>query len=150
MSEYIQFFIRHNDDFIPILTYSRNNPIFRVCDYCAIPHERIMKIDKNWIYQVIREFDIEIKNLKERRKEMEHESNQILSTNNSLEEKMEFIRSNNSAIEEIDYEIKLHQSQKYVIMILRNMYENFVFEGVADAVYAGIEVGTPTIDDIVK
>lgn len=150
MSEYIQFFIRHNDDFIPILTYSRNNPIFRIGSYYDVPYEKIIKVNENWFHQVIMEFEEKIEDLKTRKKEIEYESNQILSTNNSLEEKMEFVRYNSQAIREIDYEIELHLSQRSVITVLYDMYENFGIEEVTDAIYVGIEIGVPTIDDIVK
>lgn len=150
MSEYIQFFIKHNDDFIPILTYSRNNPIFRICSYYDVPYEKVIKVNENWFHQVIMEFEEKIEDLKTRKKEIEYESNQILSTNNSLEEKMEFVRYNSQAMREIDYEIELHLSQRSVITVLYDMYENFGLEEVTDTIYVGIEVGIPTIDDIVK
>lgn len=63
---------------------------------------------------------------------------------------MEFVRYNSQAIREIDYEIELHLSQRSVITVLYDMYENFGIEEVTDAIYVGIEIGVPTIDDIVK
>ena len=68
MSQYVEFFVKRDDVFIPVGSYSRNNPMYQALDFA--PYEKITLLDEgnyNWGKEA---FDREIENYKKMMKQV--------------------------------------------------------------------------------
>lgn len=141
MSQYVNFFLRRDDEFIPLKDYSRSSPIYSVMD---APYEKIREY---------RHEELESKIL--RLKEMKEENSMVIAQirnrikdvyhmNNSVAEKMEYVSDYYNQISDFEDDNK---------NLDRCMIE---LEFIADLVYmdctiyAGVEIGEPTLEDVVK
>ena len=118
MSAYVQFFIRHEDTFLPIGTFNRNNAIYQVFDGIA-----------EWAK--IRPIGEPILNDAEK-----------IVKENTVEEKLQSINEYNSYIAEITDDIKgLKVAQQY-LWFLRDILESIEYTDFNKKpyLYVGIEV----------
>ena len=74
----------------------------------------------------------------------------ISSFNNSVDEKMEAIYEHQEILEEYDESIVEWEWAMNYLRVLLNMVESMSYEGNKAGLYYGIEVGNPTVDDIVE
>ena len=114
MSAYIQFFIKHEDTFLPIGIFSSNNAIYEVFDGIAIwgkirpVGEPILRDAEKIVKEFIRASEKALARTSE-------EKNMIANFNNSVEEKLQSINDYNSYITEITDDIKgLEAAQQYL------------------------------------
>lgn len=123
MSAYIQFFIRHEDTFLPIGIFSRNNAIYQVFDGVAV-WEKIRPIGEpilNNAEKIVKEFISENEKALARANE---EKNMIANFNNSVEEKLESIEGYNSYIAEITEDIKGLEAAQQYLWFLRDILDS--------------------------
>lgn len=158
MSQYIQFFIRHNDDFLPIGTYSRSSAVFQMAR-CSVPYESIHAVNSDTLNGWKRSAESEIEQIQECISTRKEFIEMTMQSNNPLDEKMEYVGDVHNEIaymkEEIEDArdaIKYYEFLETLISEAEetkyNDDENGVHLDPTQYVYAGIEVGYPTIDDI--
>ena len=147
MSQYINFFVRYEDKFVPLYSSSRSTVIYeRFHDW--IPYEKIIalsSIDINEIFSETKEYEREIDEaIQKSRDEIQIVSNY----NNSVEEKNEVIHDILMSIEELE-ETKSDISYALDFCIFLKCIIAERLQDTAQCIYAGIEIGEPTLDDVV-
>lgn len=157
MSQYINFFIRCNDDFCPIATYSRSTNVYRdFSDRLNVPYEKITPLSKDDLKGVIEEADLKIKAYKKQVEKLEKEISDVSNMNNSIDEKTGMIENIYECIEENNLEIKWEENVQSFCSFLDDIIDEVIYDNntskfnASKYVYVGIEIGEPTIDDIVK
>lgn len=141
MSAYVQFFIRHEDTFLPIGTFNRNNAIYQVFDGIA-EWAKIRPIGEpilNDAEKIVKEFISVSEKALARANE---EKSAIVVFNNTVEEKLQSINEYNSYIAEITDDIKgLKVAQQY-LWFLRDILESIEYTDFNKKpyLYVGIEV----------
>lgn len=152
MSAYIQFFVRNENAFMPIGIYSRNNTVYQYFDEYT-PWEKIKPVTRGLLNKVrddINEDLAEVQKRYDRAKEMKE---WIATLNNSLEEKMEYIENTEEVLSECREAIEQLTYTKHYLNFLDDVIESVEYEEYIDHnnyLYVGIEVGNPTVDDIVR
>lgn len=148
MSAYVDFFIRYGDDFIPIADHSRNSMIFSIINY-SIPYKKIRAITLQNLNKFI---DIATGKIEEYNRKIYKEKEQIkfvATFNNSIDEKLEIITQYEEGIEEYTQSIEECTYAKNFFNFLSELIEarNQAIN-INEYIYAGIEIGRPTIEDI--
>ena len=147
MSQYIEFFIRKgNESYINVGSYSRNNPIFGLLQY-EVPYEKV-EIVTGDLSNFIRMFDHEIERLNKAITKEEALKTNIISANNSLEEKVETLIQTDAYIESLDEDLKATISQREFLYFLENIVNENELQDIEVEVYAGIEPGDPNKEEI--
>lgn len=141
MSAYIQFFIRHEDTFLPIGTFSRNNAIYQVFDGIAV-WEKIRPVGEPILddtEKIVKEFIGVSEKALARANE---EKNMIANFNNSVEEKLQSINEYNSYIAEITDDIRGLEAAQQYLWFLRDILESIEYTDFNKKpyLYVGIEV----------
>ena len=155
MSQYIHFFIRHENEFLPIATYSRSTYIYQSIN---APYEHIRAVRKQTVDSIKQDILFDIDKCKEDIKSLTENKSLITSFNNSIEEKWEMISGIDESINE----------SKRILNEMQSAYEFLSFIGnmISEAhdtkydedkpnwldpdkyVYMGVECYRPTINDI--
>ena len=152
MSAYIQFFVRNENAFMPISIYSRGNTIYQYFDEYT-PWEKIKPVTRGLLDKIrdnINEDLVAMQKRYDRAKEMKE---WIATLNNSLEEKMEYIENTEEVLSECCEAIEQLTYTKHYLHFLDDIIESAEYEDDIDHknyLYVGIEVGSPTVDDIVR
>ena len=155
MSTYANFFIRRKDEFIPIADYSRNSFIFEVVQHYA-PYEKIQAVPTRIAEQWIDEAEKQITECKNRIQQYQERIKLVSTFNNSVDEKMSVLRDYDEAVEElncyIDEAITAREFFKFLAyqMIPAVQYNKDLDIDYEHYIYVGIEIGRPTLEDIVK
>ena len=152
MSAYIQFFIRSEDAFMPISVYSRNNTIYQYFDEYA-PWGKIKPVTRELLRKVRDNINEDLAAIQKKYDQAKEMKEWIATLNNSLEEKMEYIENIEEALGEYCEEIDRLIYTKYYLTFLDDVIGSVEYEGHIDYknyLYVGIEVGNPTVDDIVR
>ena len=145
MSSYVNFYLRVNDSFAPIGSWSRSSELYRAMeDYC--PYEKLCAFDSATLMDVIHNLEDKIDRMKEMRKFDENRCQMIMQANNSIDEKLEAIYNIESNFEEIDSSIEETAFAADTLRVFYNMIEDFRFSDDGKFsndynhyVYAGIE-----------
>ena len=146
MSKNIYFYIRHNDEFLPILSIDRSNALYQVfANY--VPYGQISAINDATLRSVEKELNEKISNYKKIIEKYRNENNTIVSFNNSIEEKLEAMRTNSLAIDELQDEIDELYTTLHYVYFMSMMLEEYYNQ---DYFYAGIEICSPTLDDVAE
>ena len=152
MSAYIQFFVRNDEAFMPISIYSRNNALYHYFDEYT-PWEKIKSVTRpllNKIRDDINEDILYYQKRYDRAKEMKEYG---AGMNNSMDEKMEWIENIEATLGDCCEEIEKAEYVKHYLNFLDDIIESVEYEKHIDHknyLYVGIEVGNPTVDDIVR
>jgi len=148
MSSYISFFVRVNDTFAPIGSWSRNSEMYQAMqDWC--PYEKIRAFSFNDLMNVVKELEDKAREADEKRCQM------IMQANNSVEEKMEAVNEIESNYEEMDSFIEEVQFAADTLRVFCNMIDDFKFAEIKFTndynhyIYAGIEV-CGTLEEVVE
>lgn len=155
MSAYANFFIRWKDEFIPIADYSRNSFIFEIVQYYA-PYEKIQAVPTRIVEQWIDEAEKQITDCKNRIQQYQERIKLVSTFNNSVDEKMSVLRDYDDAVEElnsyIDDAIIAREFFKLLTyqMIPAVQYNKDLGIDYEHYIYVGIEIGRPTMEDIVN
>ena len=157
MSQYMCFFLRCGDEFCPIATYSRSTNLYQdFKDTLNVPYEKIMSLSKDNLKDVIvtaeKEIKISEKNIEKHKKEI----STISGMNNSVEEKTAMIEEISFYIEENNMDIESRKHEQSFCSFLDDIIDEVVYDNntskfKADKyLYVGIEIATPTVDDIIE
>lgn len=150
MSTYVDFFVRHGDDFIPLGDFSRNSIVYQTMKDCTnVPWEKIIPLTLDNLhatqtYAHKRSIDARgyIETLKDRIEE-------VKGFNNSVEEKLEQIETYRDEIAEWHQEAEEARYAENYFYFLADLIEAAHDDIDANKyIYAGIEIGRPTIEDI--
>lgn len=158
MSAYIQFFIKINDKFAPIATYSRSTKVYQEFQHYA-PWEKVSALNEQKLSAVSDEIRSEISEYEEAIRSERETIDFLRSCKDiSVEDLMDQYRSATGTIEELNDTIAELQHASSFCSFLMDVVEEAGQEERwgdnpndlhADSyVYVGIEVGTPTIEDI--
>ena len=153
MSCYIEVFVRSKSgEFTCIGSFSRNSAIYKCIDDChCAPWEKVKKIFKQDISDIINVATGYIDSYKDYIAENKAEQELIMTANNSLEEKLEAIRNCQNTFVEIKEELDEYEHAKDYFYFLSDIISEFFYED-ADSLkglYFGMEIGEPTEEDIV-
>lgn len=159
MSQYIQFFIRHNDDFLPIGTYGRPSGIFQMARF-DVPYEAIHAVTSDTINAWKEGAEDEIEQIQKHISTRKEFIEMTMQSNNPLDEKMEYVGDVYNEIAYMKEEIEdARDAIKYYEFLATliseaeetkyNDDENGVHLDPVQYIYVGIEVGSPTLNDIV-
>lgn len=110
MSAYASFFLKHNNDFIPLGDFCRSSVIFKTFDYYIhIPMEKITLLDKDILIEFVEKCETDIRKNKEEISKLEKQIQDVYSFNNNVSEKMKYV----SEIREIisNYEMDIGELQ---------------------------------------
>ena len=123
MSAYIQFFIRHEDTFLPIGIFNRNNAIYKVFDGIA-KWEKIRPIGEpilNDAEKITKGF---IREGEKALARAEEEQRLIAKFNNSVEDKMEAYKDYSNYISEIREDIEDFKAAQQYLWFLRDILDS--------------------------
>ena len=153
MSAYVDFFIRNKDDFIPIADYSRNSIIYSIIRD-DIPYEKIRAITAQDISEFINVAAGKIRDYEQGIRKEKECIKLIATFDNNVEEKLEVIAQREEGIEEYTQSIEECTYAKNFFSFLIELIDARRWEenssiNINEYIYAGIEIGRPTVEDIV-
>lgn len=152
MSAYIQFFIRNENTFMPISIYSRNNTIYAYFDEYT-PWGKIKPVSRGLLDKIRDDINEDLAAMQKRYDRAKEMKEWIATLNNSLEEKMEYIENTEEVLSECCEAIEQLTYTKHYLNFLDDVIESVEYDKNIDHknyLYVGIEVGSPTVDDIVR
>ena len=145
MSAYIEFYLKRKDDekFTCIGTFSRSHDLYEAFD-CYVPYENITRLTDN-IYSYgkenlqnrIDDYKNTIKGYKKKYK--------ILAKAGNSKEFIKYVENSEGWIKEAKEELKRTKWALKRLEFIKGLEE---FDDNTE-IYVGVEVGNPTIDDIV-
>ena len=158
MSEYIHFFIRGNDGFYPIGTFSRSNFHYKYFHRFA-PYEKVAPLSAANILQVYYDVKRDAEECEETIKKYKETIKLIASMEGSIEERISYITEyqNDIASAEQMFDL-LHRFQGFVDFLseIVGVAQDFQYEeslksiGSDRYVYVGIETGYDITDDMIE
>ena len=155
MSAYMSFFIRANDNFYPIGTYSRSTAIYEMFDEAGYSNwESIRAITFTDIEAVRKENFSNVIGWKKLIKETENEIELVKSIEAPLDEKIDVIDRRLAELNEfkdkVDELVEVSSFCNFLETILEDIkYGSYESIDVDNYIYAGIEIGHPTVEDII-
>lgn len=149
MSAYIQFFIRHEDTFLPIGVFSRNNVIYQVFDDVA-PWGKLRPISEMHLNDVDNIIKSLIKEGEDALAREAEEEKLIASFNNSVEEKLMALADRDEFVKEVKDDIKNAEAAQRYVWTLRDIFESIEYTDFNKKpyIYVGIEVNG-TVDELI-
>lgn len=153
MSVYIDFFIRRGDNFIPLSDYSRNSIIYRIANSYAM-WEKVSPLSKAGIEQMITEAERQQRAYQESIAETKTRIAQLKDLSCTWNEALEYLDEYEEAIQEYEQDIKEARYAKHFFGFLIDIIETVQYADKKeydynDYIYVGIEIGHPTVKDIV-
>lgn len=150
MSAYVDFFVRHGDDFIPLGDFSRNSIVYHTMKDCTnVPWEKIIPLTLDNLHAAqthIHKHRTDALGYIDTLKDCIEE---VKSFNNSVEEKLEQIEAYRDEIAEWHQEAEEARYAENYFYFLADLIEAAHDDIDANKyIYAGIEIGRPTIEDI--
>ena len=147
MSAYINFFIRKDEDFIPLVSYSRNSDMYNIISRTTyMPWEHISNITYDILHDWIVAADDEINRTKSEIKKIEKMFE--LSNSYTLGDAYGYA----STIEEYNELIERIKGIKVIFDFMKDILDEYEYEvdsNVSDILYFGMEISNPTTDDII-
>lgn len=142
MSSYVNFYLRVNDSFAPIGSYSRSSEMYQMMQ-TRCPYEKIAALTSSDLLDVIHEFENKINRMKEVRKADEKRCEMIMQANNSLDEKLQAIEDIESNFTDMDDYIEENQFAADTLRVFCHMIDEFRYTDFSNdfnhCIYAGIE-----------
>lgn len=140
MSQYLNFFARHDKDIVPIADYSRSTKVYSEVN---APYEKIRAIDETELRTIAERLRAGKNFAKTQIEAINRKLELISSANNSLEEKLDAINSELEVIEEYEDDIQALDRYATELDFIANMaYDNNIF--------VGFEISDPTEKDIIN
>ena len=152
MSAYIQFFIRNDEAFMPIGIYIRSSKIYEYFDDYT-PWEKIKPVTRPLLDKIRDNVNDDILYFQKRYDSAKEMKAYVAGMNNSMDEKMEWIENIEATLGDCCEEIEKAEYVKHYLNFLDDIIESVEYEECIDYknyLYVGIEVGNPTVDDIVR
>lgn len=142
MSQYLNFFVRHNEDFIPLASYSRNTHVY---DIAGAPYEKIRKFSQEQLESIaskLRESKTSAHKAIARLQQQIEIAKGINITVDNFDEVFGAIHNIMNMIYEYQEDIETLEREAIEIEFMRNMtYDDC-------EIFAGIEISDPIMDDI--
>lgn len=139
MSQYLNFFARHDKDIVPIADYSRSTKVYSEVN---APYEKIRAIDETELRTIAERLRAGKNFAKTQIEAINRKLELISSANNSLEDKLDAINSELEVIEEYEDDIQALDRYATELDFIANMaYDNNIF--------VGFEISDPTEKDII-
>ena len=144
MSSYVNFYLRVNDSFAPIGSWSRSSELYQAMQN-RCPYEKICAFDGADLMDIVRDLEDKISRMKKVRESDEKRCQMIMQANNSIDEKMEAINEIESNFDEMDSFIEEVQFAADTLRVFYNMIDDFKFSDGKFSndcdhyIYAGIE-----------
>ena len=153
MSAYIHFFIRRGDEFIPIGDYSRNSIIYRIANSYA-RWEKVSPLSKNSLEQMISEAESKQRAYKELVAEIKTRMAQLKDLSCTWNEALEYLDEYEEGIQAHEQDVKEARYAKHFFSFLIDIIETVQYVDKKEYdynnyIYVGIEIGHPTVKDIV-
>ena len=155
MSAYIHFFIRRGDDFIPLGDYSRNSIIYRIAnDYAQ--WEKVRPLTKLDISKMIEHAEKMQTTNRACIVSIKDKIAHLKDLSCTWTEALEYIDDYEDSIIECEENIKEARYAKHFFGFLIDIIETIQYadnKGGYDPdkyIYTGIEIGTPTVGDIIN
>ena len=153
MSTYINFFIRRGDDFVPLGDYSRNSIIYRIANSYAM-WEKVSPLSKAGIEQMITEAERQQRAYQESIVEVKAKIAQLKDLSCTWNEALEYLDDYEEAIQDYEQDIKEARYAKHFFGFLIDIIETVQYADKKEYdynnyIYVGIEIGHPTVKDIV-
>lgn len=123
MSQYLIFYIRHGETYLPLASFCGSSTYMEAFDYEVPSYSGLAAVDAELLGVIEEKVSREIKERKKSIQDYKEMNTLILSANNSMEEKMEEVRSNNEMIEECNDELEAWTSVDYFITFLRDILD---------------------------
>lgn len=159
MSQYLNFFVRIKDGFIPIGDYSRNSIFYQMVNSCIFPpYEKIMPVSIQQLKEVCDNFKKNQTNIRLQINRAEKKKELLATFNNSVDDKLEAMREYDSSIAEWEEDYDqlsccIGACNTYIDMIEAVKYSDCKIEGICSDsyIYCGIEAGeSVSTKDIVR
>jgi len=158
MSQYTQFFIRHKDNFLPIATYSGSTKIAELFQYTA-PYEAIKPVTSDMLRERRAEAQEQIDGYNKSIARAKNQIDFLRSCTMETDERLERYNDMTEYIEDLEeYKEECVRAISF-IDFLNDILEEARMEKAwgenplqlddEDYVYVGIEVGTPTVENII-
>lgn len=157
MSQYVNFFLRADNKFIPLFSFSRNGYMYAAFHHSA-PFEKISAITAD-VLQGAKDILLDQVDSYQRRIDgYRNEQRMIPTFDNSVDEKLDSIRNLDTMIDDVQSELdELTMAINYCTVmhdILETAKYGEKVKGVSSynestLLYCGIEIATPTVQDIV-
>lgn len=145
MSSYANFYLRVNDKFAPIGTYSRPTDMYQNF-YDILPYEKLVVLTPLKLHDIILSTRKKIHSFSEMIKENQELRDQFLNAKNiSFEDKRIAVEEFNTAIHESEEEIDNLQNVINYVRVLLNIIDDYRYSGISfendyeHYLYAGIE-----------
>ena len=148
MSAYVNFYLRVNDNFAPIGSFSRSSVIYEMTN-SDLPWEKMKPIKKSTLDDWVKDIETKSQHLAKMKKENEDKCAQIMTiANNPLEEKLDAVASIERDCDEINECIEECTCAIHTFLCFYDMIEDYQYSGDEDQfendynhyIYAGIEV----------
>ena len=150
MSQYVNFFIKYNDIFIPIGNFSTNNYIKNLVNGFA-PWGKVRAMSVRDINDFRELTCKEILKWEERKKACESLIRGVARFNNSAEDKLELIENIQFDIREYNKMIEEATIGEHFFMFLNWLIDAASVENANKYIYVGIEVGDNiTVEDVIE
>lgn len=152
MSQYLEFYVKSKEDnFTYLDAFSRSTSMYRLLNEdIGAPYGKVRKLDKAHLQEAIEIARGYLEGLVERKKKHGDMLQLISSFSNPVDEKIEAIYELQQDFEEYNESI---EEMEYVINYLRvlaSMVDSMSYHGSETGLYYGIEVGSPTLEDVVE
>lgn len=152
MSSYVNFFLKKDNVFCPIASFSRSTQYYRKFSP-YLPYGKCMAITRELLTSIKNEviFDIHLSDM--HIKELEKMNEFLKGSNDPLESKVVFFLENNQSIREEEMEkTDIENLSHFIDFLLIIIYEAEDYHDInfEEYIYAGIECYSPTEEDIVK
>ena len=152
MSAYIQFFIRNDEAFMPIGSYCRSSAIYQAFDE-YMSWEKIRPLTFDLLNKISGNVKDDIAHHQKQISKIKEHKAFIATFNNSVEEKIEALEGVESLLREYEEGLDTLNHVKEYIYFLEDILEDVEYAEHIDEnayLYAGIEIGSPTVEDIVR
>ena len=153
MSAYVSFFIRVNDNFAPIGSWSRSSKMYGVMSN-RVPYEKMRALTITDLQNAINEINLSIKEWNEALDERKEEIKMVMNAANaSLKEKLEEVSDIRYLINEIKEDLEAYEDARNTLAVYIDILDNVKYSETRfendykHYLYAGIEVAG-TIDEI--
>ena len=143
MSQYINFYLRVNDTFVPVGSYPRNLEIYQVA-HNYVPYEHIVNLTEKDFNLMMEDAEAGVRKNKSEMQKLKETISIIMNANNPLNEKLAEVSNIEEEIREIEesnsgldfaYDIFLHfydiiNDARYGIDPLDNDYNHYIYAGI--------------------
>lgn len=127
MSQYLEFYVRHNNDYLPIASYVGSSAYMEMFDNYVPSYSGLRTVTESMLGSVRADVQQKIKENEQFIKRSEKMKQDILQANNSMEEKLEYIAGEDQAIEETEDENKALDGVDHFVDFLYGILEEVEF-----------------------